>query len=224
MVLAPVARVLPLFRPWVDHVVRAALAVAAVVLVGTPLLLMGWVRTPYITGQNVPYEQPIPFDHRHHVRDDGIDCLYCHQLATRAATAGLPSTELCLNCHNQIWNDSPLLESVWRSYATRRPIRWVRVHRLPDFVYFNHAVHTTSGIGCETCHGRVDLMARVSQAAPLTMGWCLACHRAPERFLRPRADVTTMGYRQAAALSVPNALLPHGGRVRRLTHCTTCHR
>ena len=213
-----------LFRPWVDDVVRAALVAIVAVLFGGPLLLMAWVRTPYITGEGVPFDQPIAFDHRHHVRDDGIDCLYCHESATRVATAGIPPTERCLNCHNQVWNDSPLLQTVWRSYATHRPIAWTRVMRLPDFVYFNHAVHTTHGIGCETCHGRVDRMARVYQAVPLTMGWCLECHRAPERFLRPRNEITTMGWTPPQPQTQLTAALAHQYNVRHLTACTTCHR
>jgi len=195
-----------------------------VVVFGGPILLMAWVRTPYITGRGVPFDQPIAFDHRHHVRDDGIDCLYCHATAERDASAGIPTTALCLNCHNQIWNDSPLLEMVWRSYASHRPIRWVRVNRLPDFVFFNHAVHTSSGIGCETCHGRVDRMARVYQSAPLTMGWCLECHRAPERFVRPRDAVTAMGWQPDGSQDVLGAELVNAYRIRRLTNCTTCHR
>ena len=214
----------PLFRPWVDHVVRAALVIVVVVIIGGPILLMAWVRTPYITGQGVPFDQPISFDHRHHVRDDGIDCLYCHVSATRAASAGIPPTELCLNCHNQIWNDSPLLQVVWHSFASRQPIAWTRVTRLPDFVFFNHAAHTTAGVGCETCHGRIDRMARVYQAAPLTMGWCLDCHRAPERYLRPRDQVTTMGWQPPDVQLVVGRALKQRYRVRALTDCTTCHR
>lgn len=214
----------PLFRPWVDHLARAVLFFVAVILLGVPILLMAWNRTPYITGQNVPFDQPITFDHRHHVRDDGISCLYCHATAEKAATAGIPATEVCLNCHNQVWNNSPLLQVVWRSYVTGRPIRWVRVTRLPDFVYFNHAVHTTSGVGCETCHGRIDRMARIYQYAPITMGWCLDCHRAPERYLRPRAQVTTMGWQPPQSQAVVGVALKREYHVRDLTSCTTCHR
>lgn len=213
-----------LFRPWVDHLVRAALWFVVFVVLGLPVLLMVWNRTPYITDENFPYGQPVAFDHRHHVRDDGISCLYCHATAEKAATAGIPSTDLCLNCHNQIWNTSPLLQVVWHSFVTRQPIAWVRVTRLPDFVYFNHAAHTTSGVGCETCHGRVDRMARVYQAVPLTMGWCLECHRAPQRYLRPRAEVTTMGWTPSEPQRVIGVSLKREYHVRNLTSCTTCHR
>lgn len=214
----------PLFPPWVDHAVRAALVALAVIVLGGPIFLMAWVRTPYITGRGIPFDQPVPFDHRHHVRDDGIDCRYCHTWVTRSATAGIPATEVCLNCHSQIWNNSPLLEPVWRSFTTDRPIRWVRVTRLPDFVYFNHSAHTTNGIGCETCHGRIDLMARVYQAAPLTMGWCLDCHRAPERYIRPRAELTTMGWQPPEPQAQLGASLMREYAVRSLTNCSTCHR
>lgn len=192
-------------------------------LVGTPVLLMIWVRTPYVTGQQRELEQPIAFDHRHHVADDGIDCAYCHDLAWRSSFAGVPPTERCLNCHSQIWNDSSALSPLWRSVTSGGPIPWVRVHRLPDFVYFNHAIHVNKGVACETCHGRVDRMARISQAAPLTMGWCLDCHRNPAPHLRPRDEVTAMGWH--AKRGQPSGTeLARRYHVESLTDCTTCHR
>ena len=196
-------------------------------MVAIPVALMAWVRLPWNTGQFRRIEQPIPFDHRHHVVDDGIDCRYCHTSVTKAASAGYPSAELCMNCHNQIWNDSPLLEPVREAYFSGRPIAWERVYRLPDFVYFNHAAHVNNGIGCETCHGRVDLMARIYQVPPLKMGWCLSCHRNPKPHLRPPDKITAMGY-------LPEAGRPGGSQriqqladyyaVRSKTDCTTCHR
>lgn len=181
-----------------------------------------WVRTPWITGEAFPDEQPIEFDHRHHVKDDAIDCLYCHHEAEKSQHAGIPSTSLCMGCHSQIWNDSPQLERLRRSYFSAEPIGWLAVHDLPDFVYFNHAIHLDKGIGCSTCHGRVDQMPRVYQAKPLTMGWCIDCHREPEPHLRPRHRITEMDWEP-----LPRAeqdALAQQYQVRSKTHCTTCHR
>src|SRR4051812_19524135 len=175
----------PLFPRWFDHVVRPALLVGGVTALAIPAVLIGWVRTPYVTGQFNPRDQPVQFDHRHHVRDDGIRCEYCHYTAARAPVAGVPPTALCMNCHSQVWNDSPLLAPVRRSYFTGEPLRWLRVHSLPDHVYFDHSAHVTRGVGCVSCHGRVDRMAQVYQVAPLTMEWCLDCHRDPDARLRP---------------------------------------
>jgi hypothetical protein len=213
-----------LFPRWFDSFARVVLAIAAVAALGIPAFLMVWVRTPQAVGANDPITQPVEFDHRHHVVDDGIDCRYCHDLVDRSPYAGVPPTERCLNCHNQIWNSSPLLEPVWRSYFTDRPIPWVRVHRLADFVYFHHAIHVNKGVGCETCHGRVDRMARVQQVAPLTMGWCLDCHRNPAPHLRPPEAVTTMGWQPDRPRDELEPMLMRRLGVRSLTHCTTCHR
>jgi Cytochrome c7 and related cytochrome c len=188
--------------------------------VALPTAFLVAVRTPFVTGEGRPIEQPIPFDHRHHVRDDGIDCRYCHDLVERTASAGVPPTERCLNCHSQIWSESPLLQRVWESRASDRPIPWRRVYRLPGFVYFDHSVHVSHGVGCFSCHGAVDGMARVYQAVPLTMRWCLDCHRDPAPHLRPQGRITAM---EPAALARAGRTddLPevHPG-----TDCTTCHR
>lgn len=213
-----------LFPRWSNTAVRLALGALAVVAIGIPLFLWGWVRTPYITGQYDPREQPVQFDHRHHVRDDGIGCMYCHSNAWRSANAGVPPTGLCMGCHNQIWNNSPLLTPVRKAYFTGQPVRWNRVYRLPEFVYFNHAIHVNKGLGCESCHGRVDQMAQVYQVAPLTMGWCLDCHRDPEQHLRPEAEVATMGYVPRVAQAALGAELKRRYDVREYTNCTTCHR
>ena len=169
----------PLFPRWTRSVFPLGVVVVAAVPLGGVVGLMAWVRSPYVTGQLDPPDQPVQFDHRHHVRDDGIDCEYCHTTARRSPYAGVPPTSLCMGCHNQIWNDSPALALVRQSYFTGNPIPWRRVHRLPDFVFFDHSAHVTRGVACERCHGRVDLMARTLQVAPLTMDWCLDCHRNP---------------------------------------------
>ncbi len=213
-----------LFPKWADAAARLAWAALAVLLIGPPLFLMWWVRSPYVTGQAYQPAQPVAFDHRHHVVDDRIDCVYCHNEVERSPHAGVPATDVCMNCHSQIWNDSPILRVVWASDRERRPIPWQRVTYLPGFVYFNHSIHVTKGVGCESCHGRVDRMARVYQAEPMTMGWCLECHREPERYLRPVDDVTTMGYRPARPqLEIGRELVQAYG-VRRITTCTACHR
>lgn len=199
---------------------RWVLALLGGSIVVVPAALMIWVRTPYALGQYVPVEQPVPFDHRHHVADDGIDCRYCHRLAERSRTAGYPDSEVCMNCHSQIWPASPLLAPVRRSFASDMPIAWRRVHWLPDFVFFDHASHVNAAIGCETCHGRVDRMARVEQVAPLTMQWCVDCHRDPTSALRPRADVTVLGWQPASAHEQRDLARD----VRPGTSCSTCHR
>jgi hypothetical protein len=212
------------FPPWSTAALRWALGLVVALVLSIPVGLMVWVRTPYVTSQLVPIEQPVPFDHRHHVLDDGIDCRYCHDTVDRSATAGLPATEVCMGCHSQIWNESPLLEPVRRSFFEGRPIAWQRVHRLPDFVFFNHAVHVANGIGCESCHGRVDRMPRILQVAPLTMSWCLDCHREPTAHLRPPDAITAMGWSPGADEEELRTVLAGIYRAAPGTDCSSCHR
>src|SRR5262249_39620084 len=151
-----------------------------------------YVRTPYSDNREFPVDQPMQFDHRHHVKDDGIDCRYCHGDAERSSYAGIPATEVCMGCHSEVWSGSPMLEPLRRSWFSGKPIPWNRVHKLPDFVYFNHAVHLKKGVGCASCHGRVDQMALAYPVFSLTMGWCLDCHRNPAPHLRPPEEITNM--------------------------------
>ena len=213
-----------LFPPWANAAARATLVACAVVGTGVPLGLMAWVRTPNATRQYAPVSQPVPFDHRLHVTGFGIDCRYCHSAVERSATAGIPATSMCVPCHTESWMRSPQLAPVRQSMATGQPIPWNRVHALPDFVYFDHSAHVTKGVGCETCHGRVDRMAQVYQAAPLTMQWCVSCHRDPAPHLRPDSAITAMGWRGGEAEPALGRRLAATYRVRSLTNCTTCHR
>ena len=140
----------------------------------------------YNTNQGVFVEQPIQFSHAHHVGGEGIDCRYCHTTVEESAFANIPPTKTCMNCHSQIWTDAPILEPVRASFRDNTPLHWTRVHDLPDFVYFNHSIHVKKGVGCATCHGRVDKMPLMYQQANLQMNWCLDCHRNPAQ-VRPAA-------------------------------------
>ena len=213
-------------------------ALARTTIFGAIFILLAalWItaeinRSSWNTGQWVERQQPIQFSHKHHPGDDGIDCRYCHTSVETSASAGMPSTSTCMSCHNQIWADSPYLEPVRASFRTGKPIEWLRVHDLPDYAYFNHSIHVNKGVGCTTCHGRVDEMPIVYQASSLQMEWCLNCHRNPERFIRPNDKIFDMQWRpenrtpeqvsQARELMVKEYRTPKVGV---LTNCSTCHR
>jgi hypothetical protein len=213
-----------LFPRRANALFRGALLVIAGAAVAVPIFLMEYVRTPHVTGQSYQPVQPVPFDHRIHVRGLRIDCRYCHSTVEHAASAGIPATNVCVPCHSSVWLGSRAFAPVRASLASGRSIPWQRVNRLPDFVFFNHAIHVEKGVGCETCHGRVDEMQRVVQVAPLTMSWCLDCHRDPEQHLRPVEQMTTMGFTPARPQSELGRELARRYHVRRLTNCTTCHR
>ena len=138
--------------------------------------------------------QPVPYSHKLHAGDLGIDCRYCHTAVEKSPYANVPATQTCMNCHNAIKTESPKLLPVRESFANGTPVAWVKIHKEPDYGHFNHAAHVRVGVGCVSCHGRIDQMAVVHQAEPLSMGWCLECHRAPEKNLRPRDQVTNMTY------------------------------
>jgi hypothetical protein len=196
------------------------------------LAFLTWVftvldRSAYATRQHQVREQPIPFSHAHHVGALGIDCRYCHTTVETSSFANIPPTKTCMNCHSQIWITSPTLEPVRASFRDDKSIAWTRVHDLPDFVYFNHSIHVNKGVGCETCHGRVDRMALMYQQNALQMEWCLNCHRNTEKYLRPREFITTMGYEPSGDQEEIGRRLQKEYNiqdVRLLTSCSTCHR
>ena len=194
------------------------------VVAGLLLLAMVLGRSSYVTRANEYIEQPIQFSHLHHVGDDGIDCRYCHTSVETSPFAGIPPTKTCMNCHSQLFNTEPILEPVRASFREDKPLHWIRVHDLPDFVYFNHSIHVKKGMGCEVCHGRIDQMPLTLQARSLQMEWCIECHRNPENFVRPRSEVTTMGYRPPVPQAVIGPQLVKEYGIQSLTSCSTCHR
>ena len=198
-----------------------ALASASLVIVAA-VALYKFLPAP---GGELSPAQPIPFSHQHHVGDDGIDCRYCHYSVEKSSFAGIPSTQVCMTCHSQLFTDAPVLEPLRESARTGRPLQWVRVHRLPDFVFFDHGVHVAKGVGCVECHGRVDKMPRIRRVASLEMQWCLGCHRDPAPHLRPPAQVFDLEAPRPGA-EVQSGLMKtlHIAGVRRLTDCSTCHR
>jgi len=204
----------------------ARLSLLAVVL---GVALIAWlgamiVRSPYETLQDVPRRQPVPFSHEHHVGGLGIDCRYCHTTVEESSFANIPATKVCMNCHSQMWAVAPILEPVRESYRSGKSIEWTRVNDLPQFVYFNHSIHVNKGIGCETCHGRVDRMPLMWQAQDLTMSWCLNCHRDPGMFVRPKEKVFEMGYTPPANQREFGRKLVQEYHIQSLTSCSTCHR
>jgi len=214
------------FPSWFDTAARAGLVGAALLVPAAALGLGVFYRSDYVTGARAAAEQPAPFSHAHHVGQLGIDCRFCHATAETAAFAGMPATETCMHCHEQIWVGAAALAPVRESWQAGTPLRWKRVHNLPGFVYFHHGVHAAKGVGCAECHGRVDAMPLTWQEKPLTMGWCLDCHRDPAPHLRPRSEVFSMTWARGPD-DPPGAALAEAYRVRdsrTLTSCSTCHR
>ena len=176
-----------------------ALARMSLVLTGLIVIALGVTldqlqRSPWVTRQGQRADQPIPFSHKHHVEGLGLECQYCHTSVEKSSYAGIPPTKTCMNCHAQIWTNANLLEPVRESWATGASIPWIRVHDLPDYVYFNHEIHVNKGIGCASCHGRVDEMPLMYEENSLQMEWCLNCHRNPAGNLRPTSEIYNMAW------------------------------
>jgi Cytochrome c7 and related cytochrome c len=173
---------------------RFSLVLTGVIIIALGVTLDNLQRSPWVTRQGQRPDQPIPFSHKHHVEGLGLQCQYCHTQVEKAAYAGIPPTKTCINCHAQIWTNADLLEPVRQSWATGASIQWIRVHDLPDYVYFNHEIHVNKGIGCASCHGRVDQMPLMYQENTLQMEWCLNCHRNPAVNLRPTSEIYNMAW------------------------------
>jgi hypothetical protein len=206
-----------IFHPATNHFSRFSLAALVLVLAGGGFLLRAVYRSDYVTGAHVVREQPIPFSHEHHVGGLGIDCRYCHTSVESSSFAGIPDTQTCMTCHSQVWTEAPVLEPLRRAWKEDRPVEWVRVHDLPDFVYFDHSIHVAKGVGCVECHGRVDKMPLMWQEATLQMEWCVKCHRHPEPRRRKLDEVFLMG--PAKEKARPGGFDPFA-----LTNCSVCHR
>lgn len=215
------------FHKSANNIAKISL-ILAVVLAGTAFYVYTQVsRSSYLTGRYLEKQQPVQFSHKHHVGDDGIDCRYCHTTVETTATAGMPSTQTCLNCHSQLWADSPYLEPVRASLRDNKPIEWERVHDLPGFAYFNHSIHVAKGVGCSTCHGEVDKMPSVYQENTLQMEWCIACHKAPEQFIRPKSEIFNMRWQNSDLTAEERLKLKEEYKIRSrelLTSCSVCHR
>lgn len=216
-----------IFHRSTNTIARASIFGVIFILLGALYLIMAFMRSDYNTQANVAREQPVQFSHKHHAGDDGIDCRYCHTSVEKAASAGIPSTKICMNCHSQLWNRTEYLEPVRSSWKTGKPLHWTRVHDLPDFVYFNHSIHVNKGVGCSTCHGRVDLMPLAMQVKSLQMEWCLDCHRQPEKYIRPKSEIFNMAWEAPANQLEQGKKLAseyHLQTTQMLTNCSTCHR
>jgi hypothetical protein len=197
------------------------------VLGAAPLYLIGLVwygASPMTVSVGYQPEQPVPYSHALHAGELGIDCRYCHNTVEHAAMAAIPPTETCMNCHQRVRTTSTKLEPVRQSAASGMPVEWIKVHDLPDYAYFNHSAHVTRGVGCVSCHGRVDQMEVVYQHEPLSMSWCVDCHRAPEAALRPPSEVTNMRWQPPEDQASFGAKLREQGNINPPTDCSTCHR
>jgi hypothetical protein len=216
-----------IFPEWTEPLKKWILLLAA----GGPIYLIALIAygvQPEAIRLGYMPKQPVPYSHAQHVGELGLDCRYCHNTVDKAAFSAVPPAQTCMNCHGNVRADSPKLVPVREAYATGEPVEWVKVHDTPDYVYFNHSAHVTRGVGCESCHGRIDQMVEVWQDQPLTMGWCLDCHRNPAANLREPDDVTVMGFNDR--FDSDAARLEYGVKIQQKynlqpnTNCSTCHR
>jgi hypothetical protein len=217
----------PIFPPRSNTFARVSILASLVLLAAVTALGVWFVHSSTFSRVGVEIPQPVPFPHGFHVGAVQLDCRYCHDSVDRSAFANLPPTETCMSCHSQIRPDSELLAPVFQSWETGQPIEWVRVNDLPDHVFFNHQIHVAKGVGCETCHGRVDTQTTATKANAYYMSWCLDCHRDPAQFIRPRDQVYTMNYQPAGDQRTVGESLVGEYNIRssfELTNCSICHR
>lgn len=214
------------FPPGANWLVKWSILGGISLVVLVTAVASGLYWSPVVTQVNVARQQPIPFSHHRHVAGNGIDCRYCHTTVETGAFAGIPATETCMTCHSQILSDAPLLEPARESWSSGEPMEWVRINDLPDFVYFNHSIHINKGIGCNECHGQVDEMRLTYKAESLRMGWCLQCHKQPEKFIRPREEVFNMQWEPPENQMELGAQLveQYNVEVGQLLNCSICHR
>jgi hypothetical protein len=213
-----------LFKPGANAIARAVVLAVPLVAIVLFASLFAFGTSPYFNGLGIPVDQPVQFSHAHHVAGLGIDCRYCHTSVEVAASAGMPPTQTCMNCHQQIWTDSPMLAPVRESWRSGTPIKWNRVNNLPDFVYFNHAVHVNGGVGCASCHGRVEEMPLMAKAQTLYMQWCLNCHGHPQPNLRPRGEIFNTASGPPGGAEGELLFEEYRIRTAGLTNCSACHR
>ena len=215
-----------IFHPSFKVISRASIVAFVIVFALAGYVAAEMYRSGYMTNQEIPREQIVPFSHEHHYNGLGIQCAYCHTSAENSSFAGIPPTHTCMTCHSQIWTEAPILEPIRESWRTDKAIQWIRLHDLPDFVYFNHSIHVKKGVGCVTCHGRVDQMPLMMKANSLDMQWCLECHRQPEKFIRPREYVFRMDWQPPSdQLALGESLIKeyHIDKSK-MTNCSICHR
>lgn len=204
--------------------VLPALSLAALGIGGVFAIVFVWYYfSPEFTDVGYAPEQPVEYSHQLHVGELGLDCQYCHTNVKNTEHSNIPATQTCMNCHRQIRPESLKLLPVRESWITGESIEWIKVHKLPDFAKFSHAIHTNTGVGCETCHGRIDEMEVVAQSEPLSMSWCLDCHRNPEQYLRPNSEVTTMGYEYPEGFIELNMDRIKAEHILPPTNCSACH-
>ena len=217
------AQIFPRSANWAS---KASILAVLLVVASVLGVLLNINRIHFVNQVNVPLDQPVPFSHKHHVLGLGLDCRYCHTTVEKGAFAGIPPTETCMTCHSQLYTEAPLLEPVRASYRDNTPIEWNRVHDLPDFVYFNHSIHLSKGIGCQTCHGQVDQMPLMWKVNSLNMEWCIECHKNPAQFIRPRDQVFNMNYQTPSDQESfgKQLVAEYEVETRQLTNCSICHR
>ncbi len=213
-----------IFKPSMNTVSKVSIVALLLTAGGVGAALWAINKSPFVARTRIPFDQAVPFSHKHHVAGLGVDCRYCHNTVERSASAGMPATETCMSCHSMVWTNAPMLEPVRQSWATGKSLEWNRVHDLPGFVYFNHSIHVNKGMGCSECHGRVDQMPLMYQQNTLYMEWCLECHRNPEMRVRPKDKVFDMTYQHPADQKELGAKLVAEYKIQKFTDCYTCHR
>jgi Cytochrome c7 and related cytochrome c len=215
------------FNRGANSIAKASIAVAIVVAGVAGFVATRLDRSSWVTGQYLERPQPVQFSHKHHVGDDGVDCRYCHTSVETSSSAGMPPTQTCMNCHSQIWLESAYLEPVRASYRDNKPIKWEKVHDLPDYVYFNHSIHVAKGVGCSSCHGDVANMPGVYKENTLQMEWCLSCHKNPTPNLRPKSEIFNTSYDVGSQDSADQEKMAKDYKIRSralMTSCSMCHR